>query len=170
VLVKRLHDTEDVAPLTATLVHTSNSDRVDVAGVIGLHIFTKELRRTLEFYSRLFGLRLLEDSHRGAERYVVMGIGQSLRITVQERDKSACDSIQPTRFTLVADDFDRARASVWNLGVRAIELGGETSLFRPRRRNRSFVIRDPGGNEIEIVERSVDEVRHLQGERARSYG
>ena len=138
-----------------TFADTSGSDRVDVAGVDFLSIFAPELRRSVEFYSRVFGFRLVEVARRGAGRSALMASGP-FYLAIHERQRAGSDRTQALCWSFVVNDLDQARASVWNLGLVPTRDGTHEPRNNPAwRRSRSFVIRDPGGNEIEVVERQA---------------
>lgn len=155
-LLDRAHSDAGAVPpndSTAQDAAGSGSDRVDVAGVDFLSIFVPELRRSVDFYARVFGFRIVEAAPRGARQSVLMASGP-FYLAIHERQGGASDRSRALCWSFVVDDLDRARASVWNLGVVPTRDG--THEARPSaswRRSRSFVIRDPGGNEIEVVER-----------------
>ncbi|HEX5049056.1 MAG TPA: VOC family protein [Gammaproteobacteria bacterium] len=154
-LVDRAHFAADAVQLhhSTTVAETSGNDRVDVAGVDFLSIFTPELRRSADFYSRVFGFRVIESARRGAGRSALMASGP-FYLAIHERPRGASDRAGALCWSFMVDDLDRARASIWNLGIVPTRDGTHEPGGKPSwRRSRSFVIRDPGGNEIEIVER-----------------
>jgi catechol 2,3-dioxygenase-like lactoylglutathione lyase family enzyme len=145
----------DAVPLhssAADIAETSGEDRADIAGVDYLSIFTPDLRRSVEFYSRVFGFSVVDASHGPAGRSVLMAAGRFYLALHEPRSES--DSTRVLCWSFIVDDLDRARARVWNLGIVPLHLGPqEPERNTPWRRSRSFLIRDPGGNEIEVVER-----------------
>ncbi|HEX7082365.1 MAG TPA: VOC family protein [Gammaproteobacteria bacterium] len=145
---------------TTALVEPSGDDRADVAGAVGvagvdyLSIYTPELRRSVELYSRVFGFCVVGASHDRAGRSVLMAAGR-LYLAIRERPRGEFDSTGALGWSFVVDDLDRARAITWDLGIVPIRDGThEPQCDSPWRRRRSFVIRDPDGNEIEVVERA----------------
>jgi len=155
-LARNVRRATDAAPLSRSFnasPELTGPDRVEVAGVDYLSIFTPELRRSVTFYARVFGFRVIEASQSGAGRSVLMAVGR-FHLAIRERQASGVEQTPALCCSFVVDDLDRARASVWNLGVVPIREGAqEPRHIRSWRRSRSFVIRDPGGNEIEVVER-----------------
>lgn len=152
-------DRADIAVADERIDVGAGEDRADaagvnyVAGVDYLSIFTPELRRSVEFYSRVFGFCVVNASRRPAGRYVLMAAGR-FYLALHERARSQSESTRTLCWSFVVDDLDRARASVWNLGIVPLRLGAQDSERNtPWRRSRSFMIRDPDGNEIEVVER-----------------
>jgi len=142
----------DSAPLHRSATAFSEPvgpEPVDVSGVGHVSIFTPDLRRSVKFYARVFGFRVIE----AATRSALMAAGR-LRLAIHERQPRGAEPSPALCCSFVVDDLERARASIWNLGVVPIrEEAHEPRRSRPGRRCRSFVIRDPGGNEIEVVER-----------------
>jgi catechol 2,3-dioxygenase-like lactoylglutathione lyase family enzyme len=130
----------------------AGNDRVDVAGVDYLSIFTPELRRSVDFYSRVFGFCVVDASRRPDGRSVLMGAGRFC-LALHERQRTESDSTRTLSWSFIVDDLDRARAIVWNLGIVPLRRGAqEPQRNTPWRRSRSFMIRDPNGNEIEVVQ------------------
>jgi catechol 2,3-dioxygenase-like lactoylglutathione lyase family enzyme len=156
-LVERSRFAADAVPpqrSTRARTEPGGDDRVEVASVDYLTIFTPELRRSVRFYARVFGFRLLEATRRGAGLYALLSAGQ-LYLSIRERPAGGSDPARALCWSFVVDDVERARASIWNLGIVPVsESTDGPQGERLRRRRRSFVIRDPGGNEIEIVERA----------------
>jgi predicted enzyme related to lactoylglutathione lyase len=139
---------------TTELREPRGSDRLDVTGVDYLSIAAPELGRSVSFYARVFGFRLIEASRERGGRSALMAAGR-LYLAIHERPRGASSSPAALCFSFTVDDLDRARASIWNLGVVPIRDGTHEPLRdRPWRGGRSFVIRDPGGNEVEVVERA----------------
>ena len=156
-LVERSRVPAHAVPLhraPAPRTEPGGEDRVEVAGVDYLTIFAPELRRCVTFYSRVFGFRVLEATRRGAGRSALLSAGR-FYLAIRERPRSSgSDGARALCWSFVVDDVDRARASMWNLGVVPVsEATDGPQPERPWRTGRSFVVRDPGGNEIEIVER-----------------
>ena len=154
-LVERSRFVADALPAhrsTTPRTEPSGDDRVEVAGVDYLTIFSPELRRSVRFYSRVFGFRVLEATRRGAGRSALLSAGP-FYLAIRERPRSnGPDPARALCWSFVVDDVDRARASMWNLGVVPVRDSTDCPRHEQPRR-RSFVIRDPDGNEIEVAER-----------------
>src|SRR5262245_39572989 len=135
----------ETAPLQrsfAAFAEPVGSDRVDVVGVDYLSIFTPELRRSVTFYARVFGFRVVEVSQSRAGRSVVMSVGR-FHLAIHERQPSGSEPTPALCCSFVVDDIDRARASIWTLGVVPIREGRhEPRHGHALRRSGSFVIRD----------------------------
>lgn len=145
---------DEAHALTTALVGSSGDDRVEVAGVDYLSICTPELRRSVELYSRVFGFCVVDASHDRAGRSVLMAAGR-LYLAIRERQRGEFDSTRALGWSFVVDDLDRARSSIWDLGIVPVRDGThQLQCDPPWRRRRSFVISDPDGNEIEVVERA----------------
>ena len=138
---------------TTELREPSGGDRLDVTGVDYLSISAPDLARSVAFYARLFGFRVIEASRDRGGRAVLLAAGR-LYLAIHERPRGGSSSPAALCFSFTVGDLDRARASIWNLGVvPTLDGTYEPLRDRPWRGARSFVIRDPGGNEIEVVER-----------------
>jgi catechol 2,3-dioxygenase-like lactoylglutathione lyase family enzyme len=138
---------------TGTRTNASRDDRIVVAGVDYLSIFTPDLRRSVDLYSQVFGFSVVESVRRGAGRSMLMA-ARRFHVAIHERQRDGSEPERALRWRFVVDDLDRARASVWDLGLVPIRDGAhEPRRDRRGLPSRSFVIRDPGGNEIEVVER-----------------
>jgi catechol 2,3-dioxygenase-like lactoylglutathione lyase family enzyme len=138
---------------TTELREPRGSDRLDVTGVDYLSIAAPELARSVAFYARVFGFRVIEASRERGGRSALMAAGR-LYLAIHERPRGG-PGLPALCFSFTVDDLDTARASIWNLGVVPLRDGTHEPLRdRPWRGARSFVIRDPAGNEIEVVERA----------------
>ena len=142
----------ELQPSTTPRTESSGA-RVAGAGVDHLSIGTPALRRSVDFYSRIFGFAVVETARRDANRSVLMAAGRFC-LAIHEWRRGESEPAHALRWGFVVDDLDDVRASVWNLGiVPTRDCVHEPRPDRPWRRCRSFAIRDPGGNEIEVVER-----------------
>ncbi|HZF31912.1 MAG TPA: VOC family protein [Gammaproteobacteria bacterium] len=110
---------------------------------------TANLARAVNFYARALGFRLVDNAGRGRPRRAVMRTGR-VELTLAEREAGKAASGAPGRASFVVEDFDAARERVWNLGIAAAHGGAEP---HPPSSPRRFVIHDPDGHEIEVVDR-----------------
>lgn len=128
-----------------------NEQRIDVAGVDYLTITVRDLERSVRFYRRIFGCDVIDQGSGG--HGLLMNTSGGLYLAIHEwRGALAADAWPPSRWSFVVADLDRVRESVWNLGVATADGTDAPHRVYPWRPERSFVIRDPDGNEIELVE------------------
>ena len=127
---------------------------VEIAGVDYVGISARDLGRSAEFYRRLFGLRIVDEVREQGGTAVLMRTSEGVYLGLHEGRSTAGRASAQSRFSFVVGDIDRARAAVWNLGVPTADGSDEPRRRRSWRASRSFVIRDPDGHEIELVEQA----------------
>jgi catechol 2,3-dioxygenase-like lactoylglutathione lyase family enzyme len=135
-------------------------DCVDVGCVDYVAISSADLRRAVDFYRRLFGFRVIDQTDQ-RPGYVTMSTRHGVHLAIHER-RGAAPTPVPTakRWSFTVADLDEVRETIWNLGV--VPESGEieprhASMSRARR---SLSVCDPDGHEIELVERPpLDDLR-----------
>lgn len=130
---------------------------VDVTTVGALKIPTRDPGRAIRFYNRVFGFELVgRKSADGSSRWVMRG-KPYLYLAIDAVDDA---SIATKRLLLETASLEVARERLWNLGVvpadRCIE-----PRFDPKRCCLSVPLRDPDGNEIELVESRRARIEHV---------
>jgi catechol 2,3-dioxygenase-like lactoylglutathione lyase family enzyme len=128
-----------------------------------------DCRRSAEFYRRVFGLRprpALSGNAAPAELFVTDGV---VRVCLR---RAHCVSLpawlRTTRWGFVVADLDATRAQVWELGVQVVRDSGELDHIYRRSGADSLYVRDPDGNEIELVEPHGE--RHPVAARVHTHG
>jgi catechol 2,3-dioxygenase-like lactoylglutathione lyase family enzyme len=126
---------------------------VEVVGVDHAAIPVHDLRRSINFYERVFGFRVSEDARDDAEPYVLLRTRSGAYLALHPRP----DSWPPTgnariRCSFVVAKLDRARESLWNLGVPIAEVDDWRRTYRWPTTPRSLLVDDPDGHRIELVE------------------
>lgn len=120
---------------------------VDVTTVGAVSIPSRDSRRAIRFYNRVFGFELVAQRGNGSPLVLMRGRG-CLYLALDEHD-GAMAATKRLRFETVS--LDVARERLWNLGVVPAD-GSIEPRFDPKRCCRMVPIRDPDGNEIELFE------------------
>lgn len=138
------------------MILLEHDEPVEVTGVGNVTIPTRDSRRAVCFYNRVFGFQVVPEAHSGGTPRVLMrGRGCTCLLVDAHGDATAVPRC--LRFETV--DLDDARERLWDLGVALTDDCIEPR-FDPERRRRWLPLRDPDGNEIELVEqvaRRVDD-------------
>ncbi|MBN1239411.1 MAG: VOC family protein [Gammaproteobacteria bacterium] len=129
-----------------------DEERIDVAGIDYVTISVGDLGRSVRFYQRLFGCQVVERNYAGKARVLLSAGGAYVAMQERRAEPAEADT-PPGRWSFMVEDIDRARACAWNLGVATVGGTDAPRRIHAWRRERSFMIRDPDGNEVEIVER-----------------
>ena len=121
------------------------------------HVFVRDLRRSVVFYTRAFGFCSVTTASNAAHRSVVMTVTPSSELVLSERtaDSLLCPP-QRRQWAFVVEDLELAREAVWELGVKVARDSGEPDQIYRRRGGASLYIHDPDENEIELVESSPE--------------
>jgi catechol 2,3-dioxygenase-like lactoylglutathione lyase family enzyme len=116
--------------------------------VFHLRRSTCNLRRSLSFYTRVLGFKVVDDGSGGSPGHAMLRMGRGIVLTLEERKISSPSA----GLGFVVEDLDRVRETLWNLGVAIAgsDRGGASS---PRRR--VLRILDPDGHEIELIETGI---------------
>jgi catechol-2,3-dioxygenase len=123
-----------------------------------------DLELSLEWYSRVFGFRKVEEGERTKRRWVIVRSGDTM-ICMSERKEWKSDP----------DEGSRGLHRIWHFGLRvrdaqawqktvddldlAVEYGGAVDYPN----SKSWYITDPSGHEIEVSCWNGDEVRFPEG-------
>lgn len=121
---------------------------VDVTTVGAVTIPSRDLRRAIRFYNRVFGFQLVSKAHRNGSARVLMRGQRCFYLAIDEHG-GAIPAPKRLRFETVS--LDTARERLWDLGIVPAD-GCIEPRFDPRRCCRCVPIRDPDGNEIELFE------------------
>lgn len=110
-----------------------------------------DLQRSIEFYKRVFGFRVERDTRRNSRVSARLAGPNDVRLVVR-----AIDAVRPPaalpRLQFVVGDLDAAREVLWDAGVSVSRDSGQPDQIFRGPNGRSLYIRDPAGNEIELVE------------------
>lgn len=124
--------------------------RLAVREIAGVTIPVRDLDRSLQFYSRVFGLAAVKSGPRRSA--VLAGPGDAV-IAVHEQHNGANGSLPlRQRWGFLVDDLDRVREAAWDLGVKVADDNGEPDHIRRWSNGRTLSVHDPDGNAIDLVE------------------
>ncbi len=125
--------------------------RLAVSEVSGVTLTVSDVDRAVAFYSRVFGLKLVRTGNRLPRRSATLA-GAGALVAVHEHDGDGERPPLTRGWGFVVDDLDRAREAIWDLGVKVANDNGEPDHIRRWVNGRSLSVRDPDGNEIELIE------------------
>jgi catechol 2,3-dioxygenase-like lactoylglutathione lyase family enzyme len=136
--------------------------RLSVSGICGVTIPVRDLDRSVAFYSRVFGFRVVRWGRTEPRRSATLtGPGDAL-LAIHESDDSA---VRPAPVNggwgFLVDELDRVREAVWDLGVKVADDNGEPDHIHRWSNGRSLRVRDPDGNEIELIEAANDHAAEM---------
>jgi catechol 2,3-dioxygenase-like lactoylglutathione lyase family enzyme len=116
-----------------------------------LHVATRDLQRSVDFYSRVFGLCAIGD-HGGGARVILAGAPGADLVLHEVQGLVLVPGVFTRAWAFTVINLEHARQAIWDLSVRiARDSGAPDQIFRwPNAR--SLYIRSPEGNEIELVE------------------
>ncbi|HET7132344.1 MAG TPA: VOC family protein [Gammaproteobacteria bacterium] len=112
-----------------------------------LAVPAKDLRKSTDFYRRVFGFWPRPRTGGGP---LLLAGHDGLELKLEPRAASAGAGLR--RCTFVVSDLDTVREQVWDLGVKVARDSGEPDHIFRRRGRASLYVHDPDGNEIELVE------------------
>ncbi|HET7132423.1 MAG TPA: VOC family protein, partial [Gammaproteobacteria bacterium] len=113
---------------------------------------TANLARAVNFYARAFGFRLLVGTGGRRPRRVVLHAART-RLALEEHGLEQRAARTRERARLHLQDFDAARERVWDLGIATTQDTASHDDAAAAGGRRRFVVRDPDGHEIEVVDR-----------------
>jgi catechol 2,3-dioxygenase-like lactoylglutathione lyase family enzyme len=138
----------DIAMATEDQSWPDEEGFVEVAALDCVSIGVADLGRAADFYVRLFAFCRLRDDRRAGDARVILGRGGRPSLVLVE-DRMTADA---TRLIGTVASLERAREVVWDLGISVIRDIDEPAATDALRAGRSFVIRDPDGNEVEFID------------------
>lgn len=128
--------------------------------IANVTITVRDLRRSMEFYRRVFGFRVAENESRPSCTSEIMAGPGHTRLAIHEYGDRASLPVPLSRdWGFVVSDLESVRDAIWDLGVNVAHDSGEPDQIYRRPNGRSLYIHDPDGNEIELVEECVDRRR-----------
>lgn len=137
--------------------------RLAVSGISGVTIPVRDLGRSIRFYSRVFGFRASAEAKPAPRRTAKLAAPGDARIALHECAEASSRPVPiHRRWGFLVDDLDRAREALWDLGVKVADDGGSPDQIRRWPNGRSLRVRDPDGNEIELIEECRDRAGELR--------
>jgi catechol 2,3-dioxygenase-like lactoylglutathione lyase family enzyme len=128
------------------------NEPIELAGSGYVAISTRNLERAVNFYSRLFGFRVIERRRNDHAAHVLLSTRGDAFVAVHEQQAAAAPEPGAARWTFAVPDLDRVRETLWNQGVVPLTDGMTDERSLEPAEPRFLVIRDPDGHEIELVE------------------
>jgi catechol 2,3-dioxygenase-like lactoylglutathione lyase family enzyme len=151
------------------LISRSRTERclpAKLADITHATVIVRDLARSVDFYTRVFGFRLAEQAEGPCASALMTGSGNA-RLTLHEH----CDkmvSLTHRHWGFVVNDLESVRDTVWDLGVKVAKDNGEPDQIHRGPGGHSLYIQDPDGNEIELIEPRRHRCRALLRFRDRS--
>jgi catechol 2,3-dioxygenase-like lactoylglutathione lyase family enzyme len=117
-----------------------------------LNVPVRNLRRSIDFYARVFGFHLRAIEYDNLRH--ILAIMSSTALAADLLLHERCDSGSPQlrRWAFTVMNLDRVRERVWDLGVSVARTSGEPDQIYRWSAGRSLYINDPDANEIELFE------------------
>jgi catechol 2,3-dioxygenase-like lactoylglutathione lyase family enzyme len=134
--------------------HGTHAPRRDLGRLV---LPVRDLRKSAEFYRRVFGFRPRSTSRgissdASASGLLTLVANRRAELCLRQRSTAPAGLPRHRRWAFVVTDLEYVREKVWELGVRV----ARDHIFR-QRGGASLYVHDPDGNEIELVE--MHEVR-----------
>jgi lactoylglutathione lyase len=121
---------------------------INFNGIDHLNLTVSNLKNSIDFYNKLFGLRVFEEALYNGIPHAIIGKENGLFLCLYEAKSDL--SLQKNRinhFGIHINEFDKTFRKVKNSGVPINYYG---IIIYPN--SRSFYIEDPDGNKIELTE------------------
>lgn len=139
-----------------------HEEPINVITARAVEIPTRDSRRAVRFYSRVFGFQLVSMTRRnGSPRVLMRGQG-CIYLAIDEHGSTVAE---PKRLRFETVSLDLARERLWNLGVVPAD-GSIEPRFDAVRCCRIVPILDPDGNAIELIESRPLRIYRQRRERA----
>lgn len=145
-------------------LHGSENLQLSVNGISGVTIAARDLERSIDFYSTVFGFRVAGEGRSVPRRSATLAAPGEALLAIHEQGSGPRTVPLHSRWGFLVDDLDGARAAIWDLGVKVADDNGAPDHIHRWSNGRSLSIRDPDGNEIELVEECRE---HAAGPRHR---
>ena len=149
-----------ISILLFSQVAYGGSQMIKVKGIDHLNMTVNSLEESIEFYNKLFGFEVVEDSRRDdivpnklGTPYAVIGVKGAAYLVLHQSPKqgNGQDNSAPTRLAHMGfhvEDFDTLMDKLQSFGV-SFRQGPAIVKWD---HSRSIYILDPSGHEIELVE------------------
>ena len=128
---------------------SSTDEQIRVTAMDPVTLQSRDLRRSVRFYARVFGFRPVADSHERQRALVLHDARSGACLAIRCSDDGAV--AQKRRWNVFVADLDDVRETLWNKGL--VPIDAALSAPSDRGGRRFLVVRDPDGHEIELVER-----------------
>ena len=117
----------------------------------------RDLRKSAEFYRRVFGFRPRSTwrgfrSDASASGLLTLVANRRAELCLRQRSTAPAGPHQHRRWAFVVTDLEDVREKVWELGVKVARDSGEPDHIFRQRGGASLYVLDPDGNEIELVQ------------------
>lgn len=109
-----------------------------------------DLRRAVEFYSRVFGFRAIDDGSHGTVSSAVTMVRARAELRLCPHRDDDAEQNPPRRWAFLVGDIDSAREAAWELGVTVARDSGAPDHIYGRPNGRSLYILDRDANEVEL--------------------
>lgn len=131
---------------------TGRCNKPRMERIADVTIAARDARRTVEFYTRVFGFRFDGGATRSNGTVVLVGPGHA-HLAIHGYSGNAARPVPIRRqWGFIVDDLERVRDAVWDLGVGVSKDSGDPDQIFRRPDGRSLFIKDPDDNEIELIE------------------
>ncbi len=126
------------------------------------------LARSVEFYRRVFGFRPEQDERSSRASAQLSGPNRN-RLLIRTFGAVRAETERP-RLRFVVGNLDEAREALWDAGVSVSRDSGQPDQIFRDPNGRSLYIRDPDGNEIELIESCAEHTHAGSGRNCRVLG
>lgn len=127
--------------------------QLSISGISGVTIAARNLERSIDFYSTVFGFRVVGQRRSVPRRSATLAAPGEALIAIQELGDGPNRPVPlHRRWGFLVNDLDGVREAIWDLGVKVADDNGAPDHIRRWPNGRSLRVRDPDGNEIELVE------------------
>ena len=136
---------------------------IEIQAIDHINLTVRDLTRSVDFYTRIFGLEVREDGRSSERPFVILGrrdVGYvALHQRVADRSEEPRGATTPSRtrginhWGFVVEDFDALHEALQRAGVRALHQDNGANGIIRYPRSRSLYVADPDGNEIELTSR-----------------
>lgn len=138
-------------------VQSGKNLHLAISGITGVTIAARDLERSIDFYSRVFGFRVAGQRRSVPRCSATLAAPGEALIAIQELGDSPGSPVPlHRRWGFLVDDLDGAREAIWDLGVKVADDNGAPDHIHRWPNGRSLRVRDPDGNVIELVEECRD--------------
>lgn len=138
-------------------VEADGSPQLSISGISGVTLAVRDLERSRDFYSRVFGFRTVKESGPGPRRSVMLAAPGEALLAMYEHGGDPTRPVPVHRhWGFLVEDLDSVREAIWDLGVRVADDSGAPDQIHERPDGRLLQVRDPDGNVIELVEQGRD--------------